>query len=46
MQAIDQALLLRLRQAAEAGLAAERVFLSGEGLALMVLQPPAEVLAA
>ncbi len=44
VQAIDQPLLLRLGQAAEAGLLAQRLLLAGEGLAGVALQPSAEVL--
>jgi hypothetical protein len=45
MEAIDEALLLLLGQAAESRLAAEGVFLADEGFSLMALEPVAEVLA-
>jgi hypothetical protein len=45
MEAIDEALLLLLGQAAESRLAAEGVFLAGEGFSLVALEPVAEVLA-
>jgi hypothetical protein len=43
VQAIDEPLLLLLRQAVESRLATQRIFLAGEGLPLMALQPIAEV---
>lgn len=43
MQAIDEALLLLLRQGIESLLAAQRVFLTGKGLSLMALQPGSKV---
>jgi hypothetical protein len=46
MQTIDEPLLLRLRQAVESRLAAQRVFLADEGLALMAFKPIAEMRAA
>jgi hypothetical protein len=46
MEAIDEALLLLRRQGVESLLAAKRVFLAGKGLALMALQPGAQMRAA
>jgi hypothetical protein len=43
MQAIDEPLLLLLRQGIESLLATQRIFLVGEGLSLMALQPGSEV---
>jgi hypothetical protein len=44
MQPIDQPLLLLLRQIAETRLLTKRVGLACEGLALVALQPPPEML--
>lgn len=46
MEAIDESLLLLLRQGVESLLTAKRVFLAGKRLALMALEPGAEVRAA
>ena len=46
MEAIDEVLLLLLRQGVESLLTAKRVFLTGKGLALMALEPGAEMGAA
>ncbi len=43
VETVDEPLLLRLRQAVEARLAAECVFLANKGFALMVLEPAPEV---
>jgi hypothetical protein len=43
VQAIDEPLLLGLRQAVESWLATQRILLAGERLPLMALQPVAEV---
>jgi hypothetical protein len=43
MEAIDEALLLLRRQGVESPLAAKRVFLTGKRLALMILQPGAQM---
>lgn len=43
MEPIDEALLLLLGEAAESRLAAEGIFLAGEGFSLMALEPVAEM---
>jgi hypothetical protein len=43
METIDEMLLLLLGQAVEARFVAQRLFLTGEGLPLMALEPVAEM---